>query len=69
MLFIGHTGINFGVDDIGITMRSVIYPYYSIGLIVSTIILVILAATIVSYIPARRIAKMKPTDALKGKLQ
>lgn len=69
MLFIGHTGINFGVGDIGITMRSVIYPYYSIGLIVSTIVLVILAATIVSYIPARRIAKMKPTDALKGKLQ
>lgn len=69
MLFIGYTGINFGMDDIGITMRSVIYPYYSIGLIVSTTVIVILAATIVSYIPARRIAKMKPTDALKGKLQ
>jgi len=69
MLFIGHTGIKFGMDDIGITMRSVIYPYYSIGLIVTTTVIVILAATIVSYIPARRIAKMKPTDALKGKLQ
>ncbi len=69
MLYIGHVGINFGMDDIGITMRSVIYPYYSIGLIASTTVLVILAATIVSYIPARRIAKMKPTDALKGKLQ
>ena len=69
MLFIGHTGIKFGMDDIGITMRSVIYPYYSFGLIVTTTVLVILAATIVSYIPARRIAKMKPTDALKGKLQ
>lgn len=69
MLFIGHTGISFGVDDIGITMRSVIYPYYSVGLIVSTTLIVILSATIVSYIPAKRIAKMKPTDALKGKLQ
>jgi len=69
MLFIGHTGIKFGMDDIGIAMRSVIYPYYSMGLIVSTTVIVILAATIVSYIPARRIAKMKPTDALKGKLQ
>ena len=69
MLYIGHVGINFGMDDIGITMRSVIYPYYSIGLIVSTTVIVILAATIVSYIPARRIAKMNPTDALKGKLQ
>lgn len=69
MLWIGHTGINFGMNDIGIAMRSIIYPYYSIGLIVSTTLIVILAATIVSYIPARRIAKMKPTDALKGKLQ
>lgn len=69
MLFIGHTGISFGMDDIGITMRSVIYPYYSVGLIVSTTLIVILSATIVSYIPAKRIAKMKPTDALKGKLQ
>jgi putative ABC transport system permease protein len=69
MLFIAHTGIKFGMDDIGITMRSVIYPYYSFWLILSTIILVILAATFVSYLPARRIAKMKPTDALKGKLQ
>ncbi len=69
MLFIAHTGIKFGMDDIGITMRSVIYPYYSFWLIVSTIVLVILAATFVSYLPAKRIAKMKPTDALKGKLQ
>jgi ABC-type antimicrobial peptide transport system permease subunit len=57
------------MDDIGITMRSVIYPYYSLGLVLSTVILVILAATIVSYLPARRISNMKPTDALKGKLQ
>lgn len=69
MLFIGHTGISFGMDDIGITMRSVIYPYYSVGMIVSTTLIVILSATIVSYIPAKRISKMKPTDALKGKLQ
>jgi ABC-type lipoprotein release transport system permease subunit len=45
-----------------------IYPYYSLGLIVFTVILVVITATIVSYLPARRISKMKPTDALKGKL-
>lgn len=45
-----------------------IFPYYSIRLIVITIILVIISATVVSYLPARKIAKMKPTDALKGKL-
>jgi ABC-type antimicrobial peptide transport system permease subunit len=26
-------------------------------------------ATIVSYMPARKIAKMNPTDAIKGKIQ
>jgi ABC-type antimicrobial peptide transport system permease subunit len=45
-----------------------IFPYYSFSLIIITIILVVITATIVSYLPARRIAKMKPTDALKGKL-
>ncbi len=45
-----------------------IFPYYSIGLIIITIILVVISSTIVSYLPARKISKMKPTDALKGKL-
>jgi putative ABC transport system permease protein len=52
--------------DLPITEK--IFPYYSIGLIIATIILVVISATIVSYLPARRISKMKPTDALKGKL-
>jgi ABC-type lipoprotein release transport system permease subunit len=46
-----------------------IYPYYSLRLIIITIILVVISATIVSYLPASKISKMKPTDALKGKLQ
>ena len=45
-----------------------IFPYYSVSLILITIIIVIISATIVSYIPARKIARMKPTDALKGKV-
>ncbi len=45
-----------------------IFPYYSISLIFITVILVVITATIVSYLPARKISKMKPTDALKGKL-
>jgi putative ABC transport system permease protein len=45
-----------------------IFPYYSLSLIFLTVILVVITATIVSYLPARKIARMKPTDALKGKL-
>ncbi|MEN8118405.1 MAG: FtsX-like permease family protein [Bacteroidota bacterium] len=68
-LYLNKIGISFGTPDMGITIAETIYPYYSIRLIIISIFLVVGSATIVSYLPARRIAKMKPTDALKGKLQ
>lgn len=58
-----------GSDDMGLPMGDVIYPFFSLILIVSTIILVFLITTIVSYLPARKISKMEPTDAIKGKIQ
>ncbi|OFX88844.1 MAG: ABC transporter permease [Bacteroidetes bacterium GWF2_33_16] len=58
-----------GSDDMGLAMADVIYPFFSLMLIVSTIILVFLITTIVSYLPARKISKMEPTDAIKGKIQ
>ena len=45
-----------------------IFPYYSIALILITVMIVIITSTIVSYIPARKISALKPTDALKGKI-
>lgn len=68
-MWLDTIGITFGGPDMGITIAETIYPYYSVGLIITTIILVVVSATIVSYLPARKISKMKPTDALKGKLQ
>jgi ABC-type antimicrobial peptide transport system permease subunit len=56
-------------DDYGLAIAEKIFPVYSIGLILGTIVIVFITATIVSYIPARKIAKMKPTDAIKGKIQ
>ncbi len=67
-MWLAAKGITFGVDDMGITMAETIFPYYSLGLIAFTTLFVIAAATIVSYIPARRISKMNPTDALRGKV-
>jgi putative ABC transport system permease protein len=55
--------------DYGISMADRIYPQYSIGLILSTIIIIMLTTTIVSYWPSKKISKMKPTDALRGKVQ
>ncbi|MFA6128535.1 MAG: FtsX-like permease family protein [Bacteroidales bacterium] len=56
-------------DSMGLAIAEKIFPVYSIGLIIITIVFVLITATIVSYIPARRIAKMNPTEAIKGRIQ
>jgi ABC-type lipoprotein release transport system permease subunit len=53
----------------GLVIADKIFPVYSLGLVVTTIIIIMITTTIVSYLPSRRIAKMKPTEALRGKLQ
>ncbi len=58
-----------GTDDFGMTIADTIYPAYSIGLVLGTTLVVFITTTIVSFLPTRRIAKMKPTDAIRGKIQ
>ena len=58
-----------GTDNMGIPIAKTIFPVYGLGLIVSTILLVLIITTIVSYMPAHKISKMNPTDAIKGKIQ
>ncbi len=58
-----------GTDDYGLTIAETIYPAYSLALVLGTTLLVLITTTIVSYVPARRISKMKPTDAIRGKIQ
>ena len=55
-----------GYDDYGIAIASRIFPVYSAVLLGGTVALVLSAATIVSFIPARKIARMSPTDAIRG---
>ena len=55
-------------DAAGVAISDSIFPYYSMGLIMASVLLIIISATIVSYFPTRKISKMKPTEALKGKL-
>jgi putative ABC transport system permease protein len=55
--------------EYGLVLADKIFPVYSIGLIITTIVIIMITTTIVSYLPSRRIAKMKPTEALRGKLQ
>ncbi|MFC1760135.1 ABC transporter permease [Candidatus Neomarinimicrobiota bacterium] len=56
-------------EEFGMAIAETIYPVYSIGLIIATISIVFVVTTIVSYLPTRRISKLKPTDAIRGKIQ
>lgn len=64
-------GISLPVSssDYGLSMADKIYPIYSLGLIISTVLIIMIMTTIVSYWPSRKISNMKPTDALRGKIQ
>lgn len=55
-------------DQAGLAIGEKIIPVYSMTMILATVLLVVITSFIVSYIPARKIAKMQPTRALKGKL-
>lgn len=56
-------------NQFGMAMAQTLYPVYSIGLIVATVLIVVLVTTLVSYLPSRKIAKMNPTEALRGRIQ
>jgi len=64
-------GYQFGaeLDDFGLSgISEGLYPVYGWKLVVGTVILVLITVTIVSYLPTRKIAKLNPTDALKGRM-
>jgi putative ABC transport system permease protein len=64
-------GISLGAStaDFGITVSDTMYPVYSGALVIGTTLIVLLATALVSYWPSRKIAKMNPTEALRGKIQ
>ena len=57
------------VEEYGFALSARLYPAYSAGLIFSTCLVIMITVAIVSYLPTRKIAKLKPTEALKGKIQ
>ncbi len=56
-------------SELGMAIAQTLYPVYSAGLVISTVLILTTVTAVVSYWPSRRIAKMNPTDALRGKLQ
>jgi putative ABC transport system permease protein len=56
-------------SDYGMAIAQTLYPKYTLGLILGTTLIVVITTTIVSYWPSKKIAKMNPTQAIKGKIQ
>ncbi len=70
LMYVASTGYGLpeATDSFGLAIGNRIFPTYTAGLITGTTLLVLIVTTIVSYLPTRKIAKLNPTDALRGKL-
>jgi len=56
-----------GTEDYGMALGNVIYGKYGPDLLIGTTFLLFLTVVLVSYLPTRRLSKLTPTDALRGK--
>jgi ABC-type lipoprotein release transport system permease subunit len=56
------------MDSFELALPSTLYPSYGLPLVLGTTLLVLMTVTIVSFLPTRRISKLQPTDALRGKM-
>jgi len=68
--FFGNYGIPLPLDysDMGLIVAKRLIPVYSFSLIIISSVLIFTVVLIVSYLPSRKISKMRPTDALRGKV-
>lgn len=58
-----------GTEGYGLAIAEKIFPAYGAWTILTMAMVVMISTTIVSYLPSRKIARMKPTEALRGKIQ
>jgi putative ABC transport system permease protein len=56
------------VDSYGFAIGEKLFPSYSLALVAGTSLLVLVTTTVVSFLPTRKIARLKPTDALRGRM-
>lgn len=55
-------------EEAGVVSSGSLYPVFGPQLIFGTMLLVAGVVTVVSFLPTRKIAKMQPTEALRGKI-
>ncbi len=70
LAWIARTGwaMPANVDSYGFAIGERLFPSFGAGLVAGTTLLVLLVTTIVSFLPTRRIARLKPTEALRGRI-
>ncbi len=55
-------------EEAGVVSSGSLYPVFGPQLILGTMLLVAGIVTVVSFLPTRKIAKLQPTEALRGKI-
>ena len=55
------------MDSYGFAIGDTLFPSYTAGLVVGTVLLVLVVTTIVSFLPTRKISHLEPTEALRGR--
>ncbi|MDM8544304.1 FtsX-like permease family protein [Desulfococcaceae bacterium HSG9] len=67
LLFSAYKGIPIpsSAEGYGLAFPVRLFPVYSAWLVGGTILIIMLAVTIVSYLPSRKITGMKPTEVLR----
>ena len=53
--------------DFQFALGQRLFPVYTLELVIGTTLLVLVATTVVSYLPTRRISHLNPVDALRGR--
>ncbi len=57
------------MDSYGYALGERLMPVFGGGLIVGTALLIMVITTVVSFLPVRKLSRLKPTDALRGRMQ
>jgi ABC-type lipoprotein release transport system permease subunit len=55
-------------DSYGFALGDVLYPIFSADVVIGTGLVIWALTALVSYLPTRRIARVNPTDALRGRV-
>jgi len=55
-------------DSYGFALGEKLFPIFTAGIIAGTAVLIFITTSVVSYLPTRKIARLKPTEALRGRL-